>query len=91
MKRRGWKEWKWGLVSRESERRAALPPPNRTGQLCTFPSRSDRPCGFTLDMKLLQSERRTSEGGGGGGGEGEGKMGDESVVSAGCLGKVRRF
>lgn len=63
VKRRGWKEWKRRLVSRENERRAALPPlpPNRTGQLCTSSSRSTRPCGFTLDGKLLRTERRTSE------------------------------
>lgn len=63
VKRRGWKEWKRRLVSRENERRVALPPlpPNRTGQLCTFSSRSNRPCGFTLDGKLLRTERRTSE------------------------------
>lgn len=36
-------------------------PSNRTGQLCTFPSRSDCKCGFTLLGKLLWTERRTSE------------------------------
>lgn len=59
----GWKEWKRRSASGENKRQATLPlhPPNRTGQRRTLPSRSNRPCGFTLHEKLLRTERRTSE------------------------------